>query len=261
MNLVDVHTHLDISPLDKNTEEVVLQAKERGVKAIISNGTDPESNRRVKVLSENYDVVKPAYGFYPTHVQEVTEEELDAELKWIEKNKPLAIGEVGLDYKFSSPEHSEGLNEEEQKILIEKQKKGFQKLIDLAKKLNIPLIVHSRKAELDVIEMLEASKHKKIIMHCFSGKKKLVKRIQDNGWTLSIPVIVIKLEQFQETVRTTPLKQLLTETDAPYLGPEPGLGNEPKNVALTIQKIAELKGMTEQETADQLYMNYQRLFL
>jgi TatD DNase family protein len=108
--------------------------------------------------------------------------------------------------------------------------------------------------------MLEKSKAKKVVMHCFSGKKKLVKRIQDNGWTLSIPVIVIKLEQFQETVRTTPLAQLLTETDTPYLGPQAGLGNEPKNVSLAITKIAEIKGMTETEVADQLFMNYMRLF-
>lgn len=261
MNLIDVHAHMDYPPLTDKVEEVVLSAKEKGVKVIISNGTDPKSNRNVKTLSEKYTIIKPAYGFYPTHVQEVSSEELDAELKWIEENKPIAIGEVGLDYKFSSEEHPETPSKEEIEKLIIKQKEGFQKIIDLAKKLNVPLIVHSRKAEEDVIEMLEASGHKKIVMHCFSGKKRLVKRIQENGWTFSIPVIVIKLQQFQEIVQTTPLSQLLTETDAPYLGPEPGLTNESKNVSLSIAKIAELKGMTVEETADQMFMNYMRLFL
>jgi len=261
MNLIDVHAHLDMDPLKDRINEVISNANSANVKVIITNGVDLASNREVLKLSQKYDIVKPAFGFYPIKVQEVSEDELDKELKWIEQNKPIAIGEVGLDYKFKSEEYPEALKEEEKKILIEKQKKGFKKIIKLAKKLNVPLIVHSRKAELDVIEMLEESGAKKIVMHCFLGKKKLVERIQKNGWTLSIPVIVIKLEQLQETVRTTPLSQLLTETDAPYLGPLPGLSNESKNVALSIKKIAEIKGMTETEVADQIFMNYMRLFL
>lgn len=261
MNLIDVHTHLDMDPLKDRVDDVIYNANSVNLKVIITNGVDPKSNREVLKLSQKYNIIKPALGFYPTNVQEASEEELDAELKWIKEQKPLAIGEVGLDYKFTSKEHPEKISEEEKNLLIEKQKKGFQKIINLAKKLNIPLIVHSRKAELDVIEMLEESGHKKIVMHCFMGKKKFVKRIQDNGWSFSVPVIVIKLEQFQELVRTTPLNQLLTETDAPYLGPQPGLKNEPANVSLTIKKIAEIKGMTEIEVADQIFMNYQRMFL
>jgi TatD DNase family protein len=261
MNLIDVHAHMDYPPLDKRIDEVVANAKAKGVKVIISNGTSPESNRNVKKLSEDYEIIKPAYGFYPTHVQEVTEEEFDAELKWIEENKPIAIGEVGLDYKFGTSEHPSDLTEEQKQELIQKQKKGFQKIINLAKKLNVPLIVHSRKAELDAIEMLEESGYKKIVMHCFMGKKKYVKRIQENGWSFSIPTLVLYLEQTQEVVRTTPLANLFTETDAPLLSPEPGMLSEPANVALSIKKIAELKGMTTEETADQIFMNYQRLFL
>jgi len=261
MNLLDVHAHMDLSPLIEKIDEVVMHAKDAGVKIIISNGTEPASNRVVQELSEKYDIIKPAYGFYPTHVQEVSGEELDSELQWIEKNKPLAIGEVGLDYKFSSEENKPDLTESQKEQLIKKQKEGFEKIITLAMKLDIPLIIHSRKAELDVIEMLEEKNVKKIIMHCFSGKKKLVKRIQENGWMISVPVLVLKLEQFQEMVLTTPLQQLLTETDAPYLGPEPGLTNEPANVALTIKKIAEIKGMNKEEVTDQIFMNFQRMFL
>lgn len=261
MNLIDVHAHLDIKPLSENLHIALENANEVGVKAIIANGTDRESNRVVLALAREHPLVKPALGFYPWHVAQVPPEELDAELKFIEENKEvIAIGEVGLDFKEGDMQNFD-VNPDEFEVLKERQVEGFQKIIDLAKKKNLPLIVHSRKAEEKVIEMLEASGHKKIIMHCFSGKKKLVKRIQENGWTFSIPVIVIKLHQFQEIVKTTPLSQLLTETDAPYLGPEPGLGNEPANVVLAIEKIAELKGLTKVETADQLYMNYQRLFL
>ncbi len=259
MNLIDVHTHLDLSPLDEHFEEIISDAKEKEIKVIISNGTDPESNRKVKSMSEKESIIKPAFGFYPTHIEESDEEEIEKELEWIKKNKPIAIGEVGLDYKFDNREKELSLEEIEK--YKEKQKKYFLKIIRLAKELNIPLIVHSRKAELDVIEMLEQEEAKKVIMHCFMGKKKLVKRIQDNKWTLSIPVTVIKLEQLQETVKTTPLSQLMTETDAPYLGPVPGKYNEPSNVYLTIEKIAELKGMNKEEIADQIFMNYQQMFL
>jgi len=259
MNLIDVHAHMDYEPLDQETEKIITESKEKNLKIIISNGTSPESNRNVKQLSEKYELIKPAYGYYPTHIEEDSEEQIEEELKWIEKHKPLALGEVGLDYKFDN--RSKKYSDEEIKQAKEKQKKYFRKIIRLSKKLNIPLIIHSRKAELDVIEILEDENAEKIVMHCFLGKKKLVKRIQDNGWTLSIPVTVLKLEQLQETVKTTPLSQLMTETDSPFLGPQAGIPNKPYNVELSIKKIAELKGMNPEETADQIFMNYQNMFL
>lgn len=261
MNLIDVHAHLDFQPLIDKLDEVLQNAKNAGVKAIITNGVYAASNRQVLELAKRDNIIKPALGFYPTHVTEVTEQEFDVELEFIEKQKPIALGEVGLDYKFANERKigKELYEDVEERKRV--QKEAFGKIIALSEKMKIPMIIHSRKAELDVIEMLESSNAKKIVMHCFSGKKKLVKRIADNGWTFSVPVIVNKLQQFQEMVSETNMSQLLTETDSPYLGPTPGLTNEPKNVALTIKKIAELKGMTPEETADQIFQNYQRLFL
>ena len=267
MRLVDVHAHLDYPPLSERLDEVLKNAKEKGVKAIVSNGTNPESNRKVLELSKNHDIIKASLGFYPTHVQEVSEEELDIELKFIEseitKGNVIAIGEVGLDKKFAPEDNQPERTEEEKEKLFKKQVIGFKKIIALAERTGVPIIIHSRKAELDVIELLEQSKinKRKIIMHCFSGKKKLVARIRENGWTFSVPVIVTKLQQFQELVRDTPINQLLTETDAPYLGPEPGLTNESANVDLSIRKFAELKGMTPEEMADNIFLNYMNIFL
>lgn len=262
MNLVDVHAHLDFSPLKENVKDIVVRAREVGMSAIVANGVHPQSNREVLELAKLFDIVKPAFGFYPSHVLEVSDDAFDAELDFIREHKPIALGEVGMDFKFSNHEYSLGgpktQDEEEMK---RRQEKCFVKFIALSKELDIPLIVHSRKAELRVIELLEEHKAKKVVMHCFSGKKKLVERIRSHGWTFSIPVIVIKLEQFQTIVKETPLAQLLTETDAPYLGPRSGLTNEPAHVAFSIKKIAELKNMNEREVADQLYMNFQRLFL
>lgn len=259
MVYIDVHCHLTYEPLISKIDEVIKKARENNVKIIVSNSTDVESNRLNIKLSQKYPEVKCSLGFHPTHISEINyenfDEEIDKEIQFIRNFKPIAIGEVGLDYKFD-----ENLSEEKIEENKKLQKIVFQKFIDLAKELNIPIIVHTRKAELDCIEMLEESGHKKIVMHCFSGRKHLVERIIKNNWYISVPVILIKLEQFQEMVKKAKLSQILTETDAPWLGPEPGLTNEPSNVILTVKKIAELKGFNEKEIEDQIYLNYTRLF-
>ena len=284
MKLIDVHSHLDMKPLSEHLSLILENASSVGVKAIISNGVDPKSNRSVMALSQQHDLIKPAFGFYPWHIPEHEDFVLDEELDFIRSHNPVAIGEVGLDFKKSEMEHYKTLSKDFDKVKLS-QKEGFEKIISLAEKKNIPLIIHSRKAELEVIEMLESSSIKKAVMHCFMGKKKLIPRIVDNGWSFSVPVVVTKLQQMQDLVNETPLSQLLTETDAPYLAPSypavkdskihsvgfsigdgssadsPSIPvNEPANVLLSIKKIAEIKGLTENETADQIFMNYLKLF-
>lgn len=292
MKLVDVHAHLDFKPIGDQLSTYLDNAASVGVKAIIANGVDPKSNRAVKALADQHDLIKPAFGFYPWHIPEHNESTFDEEIDFMKKNNPVAIGEVGLDFKTSELENYKTLSSDFDKIK-KIQRDGFEKLISVAEKKKIPIIVHSRKAELETIEMLESSSVKKVIMHCFMGKKKLIPRIIDNGWSFSIPVVVTKLQQMQELVKQTPLSQLLTETDAPYLAPSsPAVENSPlhstgfslggdnesnstnnsvndmpkipinesANVLLSIKKIAELKGLTENEAADQVFMNYLKLF-
>ncbi|MFH1173576.1 MAG: TatD family hydrolase [archaeon] len=248
MTFVDVHAHLDFF----SEEELVrsIAACERYAVIVVCNGVHPESNMKVLALAKRFPRVQAALGFYPTHVNEYSDEDFARECTRIRSAKPKALGETGLDYK-----------EVTDPIQVERMKRWFITFIHLGKELNIPLIVHSRKAELDVIDLLETHHAQKVIMHCFSGKKHLVERIQKNGWQFSIPCIVEYLQQFQDIVKSTPITQLLTETDAPYLSPVKGERNEPANVRLTVQKIAELKGMTLEEVEKNIFMNYQRLFL
>jgi len=256
--LVDVHAHLDHEMFAKDRDEVIERAKAAGVKIIIANGVDPETNGYVLLFAKKYDIVKPALGIYPPDAlqEEVNcggyplkmlPYDVDAELDKIEKAEPIALGEVGLDYKNCKDK--------------EMQKQLFQKFIDLSKKLDIPLIVHSRKAESDVIDMLEASDAKKVVLHCFSGKKSLIKRAADKGWSFSIPTNVVKSEHFQQMIKQVHISQLLTETDCPYLSPFPGQRNEPAFVIESLKKIAEIKGTTIEDTASNIFMNYQKLFL
>lgn len=256
--LVDVHAHIDHADFKSDLDLVIERAKAAGVKEIIANGVDPETNRFVLSFAKKYDIIKPALGIYPPDAlaEEVKAEgyplkllpyDVDEELKFIEKSKPIAIGEVGLDYKNCS-------NKDAQKEL-------FQRFIDLSKKLDIPIIVHSRKAEADVIDMLEKSDAKKVVLHCFSGKFSLVKRAAAKGWSFSIPTNVVKSEHFQKIIETVHISQLLTETDCPYLSPFANTRNEPAFVLESLKKIAEIKGITLEDAGNNIFMNYQNLFI
>lgn len=259
-----MHAHLDMDPVSGDCENVLARASDVGVKAIIANGVDPESNRRVTALSQQHDIVKPALGMYPSEVADRSMEEIDEEIAFIRSQKPVAIGEVGLDYAVASEREEslfENLSEERSEELRRKQGEVFLKFIDLSMELDIPIIVHSRKAENDAIELLTERNAKKVVMHCFMGKKKYVRRIQEQGWMFSIPVVVTKLQQMQDIVATTGLSYLLTETDTPFLGPYQGVSNEPANIRYSISKIAELKGLTEEEASNQMFMNYMRMFM
>lgn len=254
MLLFDVHAHLDFPEFDNDRGQVIERAKEAGVKVIVDNGVDPASNRRVLELSERYPLVRPSFGFYPVHVAEEGLEKVKEELAWIEQHKPFALGEVGLDFKVGDDNPHGDMHKE---VQVE----AFRLFVRLAKKLDVPIIVHSRKAETEVIDVLEEEGAGKVVMHCFMGKNRLVERARDLGYSFSVPVSVVKLQQLQWMVRNVPLMQLLTETDAPYQGPVAGERNEPKNVALTVKKIAEIVNMSAEDVANHLFMNYQKLFL
>lgn len=264
MLLVDVHSHLDNARFKQDLDAVIERAKNAGVKTIITSGVNTATNRIILKIAEKYDIVKVSFGLYPIDalakeleigeasglVRDIQPMDVDAELEWIRRNKEkcIAIGECGLDYNWITGKEAE-------------QKKIFQKVIDTVEKINKPIIIHSRKAELDAVEMLESSKLKKIVLHCFSAKKSLIKRAADNGWSFSIPPVITRLQHFQTLVDMVNIKQLLTETDAPYLSPFPGQRNEPAFVIETIKKIAEIKGMVDEEVASNIFMNYSNMFL
>ena len=256
--LVDVHTHLDHPLLINKIDEIVKRAKNAGLKHIITNGINPETNRTCLELSKKYDIVKCAMGLYPRNALKkeiesgeyplkIADFDADGEIDFIRKNKNdiVAISEVGLDF----------VNGEDKE-----QIEDFQKMIQLAEELKKPIVVHSRKAELKCVEMLESSKNKKIVMHCFSSKKSLVKRISDNGWFLTAPTIIVTSQQFQEIVKNVPISQLFCETDSPYLSPYKEKTNEPAFVAESYSKIAEIKEMDVIEAINNIYMNWQKVF-
>lgn len=253
MELVDVHCHLDETFYKDDIDEVIKRCKENNCLAF-PVGVDPETNRYVLKLKEKYpDTIFPCLGIYPRDALTVETNEnfdydIDKEIKFIEENKDkiVAIGEVGMDFK-------NGKNEKQ-------QEKEFRKMIELAMKLDKPLVIHSRKAEKKVIDILEEYKFRKIVMHCFGGKHSQVKRIRENKWYFSIPTNIVRDQHFQKLVKETPMMLLLTETDSPFLSPFRNEKNQPINVIETIKKIAEIKRLPEKDVATIIRRNTKILF-
>lgn len=263
-NLVDVHTHLDFPEFKEDLHDVVLRAKAAGVCAVITQGVSHEKNLPLLELAKEDPMIKVAFGLYPLNAKNVvshsnqdadsdhdppSEYTVDETLSAIKENSDgmIAIGEVGMDFHFSDDK--------------EHQTENFRKIIRLAKELHKPLIIHSRKAEKEVIDMLEEEKFFHAVMHCFCGSKKLIARGVKLGLYFSIPCAVVRNPQFQMLAEMVPIGQMLTETDAPYLSPMKGVRNEPAYIKDAVIKIAEIKRMDPVETANAIYFNYQKVFL
>jgi TatD DNase family protein len=141
------------------------------------------------------------------------------------------------------------------------QAKNFRDIVRLAKRIHKPLVIHSRKAEKEVLDILEEEQYSHAVMHCFTGSHKLLRRGLALGLMFSIPTSVIRNKQFQENAAIIPVGQLLTETDAPWMGPYKDLRNEPANIRDAVLFLAELKRMDPTELSNAIYFNYQKMFL
>lgn len=243
---IDVHCHLDSRFYDADeVGKVIERARKAGVGVVVANGVGIEENKGVIELVKKYKEIRGALGVHPT----ANLGKIDEELEFIRANadRIIAIGEVGLDFF-------------EGKVDKDEQKKVFQKFIELAVELDKPLIVHSRKAEKECVEMLEESGARKIVMHCFSGGFKLIDKISANGWSFSVPASVKYNEHFQNLVRRVELSQLLCETDSPFLHPSRGEKNEPAFVVESYKEIAKIKGLSLKEVEEKIERNFGKLF-
>ncbi len=263
LNLVDVHCHLNHQLFQSDLDEVLKRAEKAGVKAVIVSGVNPPANREVLELAKKSKLIKVSLGIYPIDALGLSEGEtglprhpekidLEEEFKFIEKNKDkiVAVGEVGLDFHWDKEYH-------------EQQMENFRRIICFVKTIKKPIVIHSRKAEKECIDLLEEEIRNKeipVIMHCFSGNKKLIQRAAGLGYYFSIPPNIVKLQHFQTLVDMVPIGQLLTETDAPWLSPFSDRKNEPAFVIETIKKISEIKHLSIEETAEKIWENYLRIF-
>ena len=242
--LIDVHCHLTAEEFHGKVERVIADAARSGVKIIITSGLGYEDCLKALEISD-HQIVFPSLGIAPYKL-----EDYEKVLSLIEKERSriLAIGEVGLDYW-------KGKREE-----WSKQQKVFEDFIDLAKSLDLPLVVHSRSAGKYALEILFKKRVDRVIMHAFDGKATHAARAAERGFMFSIPPTIARSSQKQKLVKRLPLDNLLLESDAPVLSPIPGEINYPRNVRISAEWISRLKNLTFDKVAEKTTLNAMEVF-
>ncbi len=251
--LFDSHSHLDAEQFDHDRDCVIERARLNGVSYILNPGADFPSSVRAVALAEQYDFIFAAVGVHP-HDALTMDEQMLLKLEQMALNPVVkAIGEIGLDYyRDLSPR--------------EEQIKWFTAQIRMAKRLKLPIIIHDRDANDDVLRILkeENAFDTGVLMHCYSGSLELAKQYVKLGAMISIagPVTYKNARKTVEVVEALPLDRLLIETDAPYLTPEPNRGkrNEPMFVAHTCRRMAAIKNISYEEMAKSTLENAKRFF-
>lgn len=253
--IIDSHCHLDSLDYDtryKNIDEVIENAKARGVHHFLSVCTTVGRFEAMKNLTAHRNDVSLSCGVHPLNVEDEPFD-YDKLFEFAQDPKVVAIGETGLDYHYTP----------ETKAL---QQSLFVQQIEIANKLNKPLIIHSRSARQDTMDILEQNNAEKCggVLHCFTEDWTMAKRALDIGFYISISGIITfrNAEELRDVVRKVPLDRLLVETDSPYLAPIPyrGKPNQPAYVRETCEYVATLKGVSTEEFARITTENVQNLF-
>ena len=249
MAFVDIHAHLDYDSFDLDREHLVNLMEKEKIQ-VFSNTVSYENYLYTKSLFKNNKNIFVCPGLYPQNAEVISDDDFDKYLNFLRTNANefLAIGEVGLDKYHTKDED-----------LFQIQINRFKSLIELGIELNKPLIVHTRSAEKIVLDIVEyyvnTYNFRKFDLHCFMGKKKLIKKIISLKIYCSIPMILLNNSSFQYLVEQLPIRYILTETDSPFLHPQKER-NSSLNIPIIIKKIAEIKGLDEKEVENILYLNY-----
>jgi TatD DNase family protein len=236
MELIDTHCHLTFDDLARDIDAVIAHSRQAGVTAWITIGTDPEHNRKALQLAEKFENMYAAVAIHPHDAKTVTEETLKELRELAQHDKVVAIGETGLDYHYN---HS----------LHEDQTRVFHEHLKIAVELNLPVIIHCRKAFDETIDVLKRfSDVKKVVFHCFSGSAEQAKIVLDRGYYISFTGVVTfkNAEKTRRAAGVVPLDRLMLETDCPYMSPEPMRKqkiNEPALMIHTARFLAKLKGL------------------
>ena len=250
---IDTHVHLNADQYDEDLNEVIDRALENNVTKMIVIGFDRKTIQRAMELAEKHEFIYAVVGWHPVDAIDCTEEDL----KWIEElaahDKVVGIGETGLDYYWDkSPK--------------EIQQEVFRKQIRLAKKVQLPIIIHNRDATEDVLRILKEEEAHEVggVMHCFGGSVETARESIAMNFMISLggPVTFKNAKKPKEVATEIPLEHLMIETDAPYLAPHPyrGKRNEPSYVPLVAEEIARLKGISVEEVGRITTRNAEQFF-
>lgn len=251
--LIDTHCHLDFSQFDFDREEAIKRAIDSRVTFILNVGSSIEGSRRSIELAKKYEQIFASVGVHPHEVGIFSKDAIENLRIMLKEPKVLAIGEVGLDY-FKS------------EVPKETQKKYFKDFIEMAKIKDLPLIIHNREANKDILEILKNSLGTNItgVMHCFSGDENFLKDCLDLGLYVSFTCNLTfkNAGRLREIAKRIPIERLLLETDAPFLAPQVfrGKRNEPSYIKYLAWELAGIKGISFEEVARITSENAVRLF-
>jgi len=251
--LVDTHAHLDMKQFEGEVDEIVTRAKDAGVSNIITIGADIESSNAAKALSEIYPGVFFSPGVHPHDVKDIRDGDYGHLLELARDPKAVAIGETGLDYYYDNSPR-------------ELQREHFVRHIALAKEAIKPLIVHSRDANVETIDLLKSENAAETggTLHCFSGDYDMAAAALDMGFYLSVggTLTFKKADELRDIIKRIPIERLLLETDCPYLAPHPKRGkrNEPALMIYVVEVLSELKGLSYEDVARITTHNASKLF-
>ena len=248
----DTHAHMNDRAFDEDRDLVMASLRSQGIGLLMNAGCSLESTKECVALAEKYAFAYASAGSHPDAADEVCDDVLEEYRKLCKLHpKVKAIGEIGLDYHYED-------------IPRELQKKAFIAQMELAKELNLPVIVHERDAHQDGLEIVRQFPTVKGVFHCYSGSAEMAKQLVDLGWYIGFTgVLTFKnAKKAIEAAQAIPLDRIVVETDCPYMSPEPfrGKRNDPSRVVYVADKLAEIRGITPEEARAITFENGKRLY-
>ena len=252
MNLIfDTHAHYDDSAFDEDRDELLGSLKSEGIGLVVNACAEYEDLARIKKLTEKYDFMYGASGVHPSELSEMDDKKFADIERALDEPKIVAVGEIGLDYHY--PDTNKPL-----------QKEWFVRQIDLARRKGYPIIVHSRDAAADTLDIIKSEGWNEGVIHCFSYEKEMAGIYMDMGFYIGVGGVVTYKNgrKLKEVVEYMPLEKMLLETDCPYLSPEPfrGRRNDSSMLNYVADKVAEIKGIDRETVIEVTRENAKRMY-
>ena len=238
--IFDTHVHYDDPAFDEDRDSLIASLEKSGIGNVVDIGASIDTTRKALELAHKYDFIYAAVGVHPSEVEELTEDSFELLSEWSEDGRCVAIGEIGLDYHWPEPGR-------------ELQKKWFRRQLDLARQKQLPVVIHSRDAAKDTVDIMKEEHAEEIggVVHCFSYTKEIAKECLDMGFYIGVGGVVTfkNGKKLREVVEITPIEKILLETDCPYLAPEPYRGKRNSSLYLpyVVEEIAKIKNINAEE--------------
>ena len=249
--MIDTHAHYDDEAFNEDRDELLNNVEDTGIKRVVNIGASMESSRVSLLLAHKYKFVYAAVGVHPSSSEEIDSESILKLEEMLSDEKCVAVGEIGLDYYYDEPKK-------------EIQKKAFIAQLDLARKYNLPVVIHSRDAAKDTFDILKKFEGVGGIIHCYSYSKEMAREFIRLRYLLGIGGVVTfkNAKKLKEVIAYLPMESIVLETDAPYLSPVPNRGkrNSSLNIPYIVEEIARIKGIQAEEVVQRTFENAHRLY-